>query len=125
MNDTSKANQELLEENATLKQKIQELEQSQARHREVEEELRFSQNQLQLLIDAGPDFFFLKDLDLRYQLVNSSNARFFGRDKADILGRTDKELMPEGAAHGNSPGRIWLPGKRSTGHPREGDRGHG
>ena len=98
MNDTSKTNQQLLEENVTLKQRIMELEQSQARYRQVEEELRFPQNQLQLLVDAGPDFFFLKDLDLRYELVNTANARFFGRAKADILGKTDMELMPEGAA---------------------------
>ena len=41
----------------------------------------------------------MKDLDLRYWLINDANARFFCRDKTDILGRTDVELMPrEGAA---------------------------
>lgn len=54
--------------------------------------------ELELLVNAGPDFFFLKDLQLRYQLINSANANFFGRDEADILGRTDIELMPEEAA---------------------------
>ena len=54
--------------------------------------------ELELLVNAGPDSFFIKDLSLRYQLVNSANAKFFGRDEADILGRTDVELMPVEAA---------------------------
>ena len=98
MKGPSRTNQQLLEENAALKRRIKELEQSEADRKLVEEGLRFSRQQLQLLVDSGPDFFFLKDLDLRYQLVNDANARFFGRDKADILGRTDMELMPEAAA---------------------------
>ena len=98
MKDPSRTNQELLEEISALKDRIQELERSETEHTQTEEGLRFSRQQLQLLIDSGPDFFFLKDLDLRYQLVNDANARFFGRDKADILSRTDMELMPEGAA---------------------------
>jgi two-component system cell cycle sensor histidine kinase/response regulator CckA len=98
MENPSKTNQELIEEISTLKQRIKELEQSGAKHKQAEEALRFSQQQLRLLIDTGPDFFFLKDLNLSYQLINSANARFFGRDEADILGKTDIELMPEEAA---------------------------
>ncbi|OPY76432.1 MAG: Blue-light-activated protein [Syntrophorhabdus sp. PtaU1.Bin153] len=98
MKGPSKANQKLIEENAALRQKIEELEQSEASRKPVEEGLRFSRQQLQLLIDSGPDFFFLKDLDLRYQLVNDANARFFRRDKADIQGKTDTELMSKEAA---------------------------
>ena len=99
MKDPSKKiKSELIEENSFLKKRIQELEQSEIERKRAEEELRFSRQQLRLLIDAGPDFFFLKDLDLRYQLVNIANAGFFGREEADILGRTDFELMPEEAA---------------------------
>ena len=89
---------ELIEENSFLKKRIQELERSETESKRAEEELKFSRQQLRLLIDAGPDFFFLKALDLRYQLVNIANAGFFGREEADILGRTDFELMPEEAA---------------------------
>ncbi len=98
MNDPSRTQSELTEEISALKGRIQELERSEAEHGRAEEELRLSRQLLQLLINAGPDFFFLKDLDLRYQLVNSANATFFGLDEADILGRTDAELMPEGTA---------------------------
>jgi PAS domain S-box-containing protein len=98
MNDRPGAEPELIKEISALKKRIQELERSETEHKREEEELRLSRQLLRLLIDAGPDFVFLKDLDLRYQLVNSANAGFFGRDEADILGRTDAELMPEGTA---------------------------
>ena len=91
MCDPSKTEPELIKKISALEMRIQELERS-------EEELRLSRQQLQLLINSGPDFFFLKDLYLRYQLVNSANAGFFGLDEAQILGKTDRELMPEGAA---------------------------
>lgn len=94
MNDLSGTNKELLEEISTLKEKILVLEQSVARHKQIDDESRLSVQQLRLLIDTGPDFFFLKDLDFRYQLINSANAHFFGRDEWEILGRTDTELMP-------------------------------
>jgi PAS domain S-box-containing protein len=95
MNDLSGTNKELLEEVSALKEKILALEQLVARHEQIEDDLRLSIRQLRLLIDTGPDFFFLKDLGLCYQLINSANARFFGRDESEILGRADIELMPE------------------------------
>lgn len=98
MENTSRTMPEMIKEITALKQKIKELEQSENEHKREEEELRFSRQQLRLLIDAGPYFFFLKDLNLRYQLVNSANARFFERAEFDILGRTDDELMDDGAA---------------------------
>ncbi len=98
MGNLSGVNRKLLDENAALKRKLHELEQLGANYIERQETLGFSQRQLRLLIDGGPDFFFLKNLDLRYELVNKANARFFGRDEADILGKTDLELMPPEAA---------------------------
>ena len=98
MSNPPRTKSELIKETSALKKRIQELERSETERKRAEEELRFSRQQLRLLIDAGPDFFFLKDLDLRYQLVNSANAGFFGCDEADILGRTDFELMPDEAA---------------------------
>lgn len=89
---------ELLERIYTLEKRIQELEQSEIENRRREQQLELSAQRLHLLINAGPDFFFLKDLQLRYQLINSANANFFGREEGDILGRMDTELMPEDAA---------------------------
>ena len=98
MKDRRRTNQELIEENLLLRRRIEELERLDESRTLVEKGLQFSQQQLELLIDSAPDFFFLKDLDLRYWLVNDANAKFFGRDKTDILGRTDTELMPGEAA---------------------------
>ena len=41
MNDQAKTNAELNEENYLLKQRIQELEQSESEHKQAEEELRY------------------------------------------------------------------------------------
>jgi len=98
MNDLSGSNKELVEEITALKEKIRVLEQLATQHEQTEDDLRLSLQQLRLLINTGPDFFFLKDLELRYQLVNSANAHFFGRDESEILGKTDLELMPEESA---------------------------
>jgi PAS domain S-box-containing protein len=64
----------------------------------TEEALSLSQLRLRLFIDANSDLLFLKDLNLKYQMVNAANAAFLGRGEADILGYTDADLMPEQAA---------------------------
>jgi len=74
------------------------LERSETGHKRTKEELVASVQWLRLLIDAGPDFFFLKDLDLRYQMVNFANVQFFGRNEAEIIGKNDYDLMPGDAA---------------------------
>jgi len=98
MNEEKTTYEQLVEENRLLRQKIQEFEKGKEDGSLIEEGSKLSHRRLQSLIDSSPDFFFLKDPDLRYLLVNDANARFFGRDKTDILGRTDVELMPEEAA---------------------------
>lgn len=90
--------QELTREISLLKDRIRELEQSEAHRDNIVEGLGSSLQQLRLLVDAGPDFFFLKDLDLSYQFVNKANAQFFGLSEAEIMGRNDYDLMPGKAA---------------------------
>ncbi len=90
----------LIEEITTLRERISELERAEKQRSLEFEQLISSQHKMRSLIDAGPDFFFLKNLDLQYQLVNTANAEFFGRTEADILGRTDFDLMPEESALG-------------------------
>ncbi len=97
MKDENKTREQLIDELEQTRREVRELELWGLRLKKAEEELNFSRHQLRSLIDAGPDFFFLKDIDLRYQLINSANARFFGRDEASILGRTDLEMMPDRA----------------------------
>ena len=49
---------------------------------------------LEAILEGTPDAIFAKDLDGRYLLVNSTCAKFIGRPKEQIIGRTDLELYP-------------------------------
>jgi PAS domain S-box-containing protein len=60
--------------------------------------LRQSRHQYETFVNATDDMAYLKDDRLRYIMVNTANARFFGREPGDIIGRTDAELMPQVAA---------------------------
>ena len=64
----------------------------------VQEALHRSQQLHETFLNATDDLAFLKDADLRYLIVNDALAAFFGRDAADVVGRTDRELMPSGPA---------------------------
>ena len=63
--------------------------------REVETrtaELTESRTLLDEIIDHNPSAIWVKDVAFRYQLVNLSFAACYGRDRSDILGRTDEGL---------------------------------
>ena len=54
-----------------------------------------SRRLLEQLLEATTDSIYVKDLDGRYVLLNSAAARLIGRPGAEILGRTNPELLPE------------------------------
>jgi two-component system, cell cycle sensor histidine kinase and response regulator CckA len=83
-----------------LKQRIKELEKAEENREQAEAALQKSRKELRLFIDSTPDLYFLKDRAGRYLMVNSANARFFGRTESEILGKTDFELMSQEAAEG-------------------------
>lgn len=62
--------------------------------RAAEHALRASERRLQSIIDESPSVIFIKDLDLRYILVNREFERFFGRPREELIGRTEHELFP-------------------------------
>ncbi len=49
---------------------------------------------LEAVLEGTPDAIFVKDLDGRYLMVNSSCARFIGKPKEQIIGSRDEELYP-------------------------------
>lgn len=49
---------------------------------------------LEAILEGTPDAIFAKDLEGRYLLVNSTCAKFIGKPKEQIIGRTDLELYP-------------------------------
>ena len=57
------------------------------------ESLRQSVSLLQGIMDGTTDHIMVKGLDGRYQMVNRATAEWLGLPMADILGRTDVELL--------------------------------
>lgn len=77
-----------------------------ARHFETTQstltEVRQSQELLQTIIDATPDWIFIKDREHRYRLVNQGYANSLHLTPADFIGRNDLELgFPEDIVMGN------------------------
>jgi PAS domain S-box-containing protein len=62
--------------------------------------LEDSRAQVQALIDHAPAAIFLKDHSGRYILVNDATARQLGLAPAEMLGRTDYDLLPHAVAEG-------------------------
>ena len=54
-----------------------------------------SRRLLEQLLEATTDSIYVKDLDGRYLLLNSAAARLVGRPGHEIIGRTNRELLPE------------------------------
>lgn len=69
-------------------------ENSQAQARKVDDERQL----LRSVVESVPDEIFVKDVDLRYVLVNQAVTRVMGHHEADILGQTDRELLGEADA---------------------------
>lgn len=57
-----------------------------------------SERYLQLFMNSGPDFFFLKNNELRYVISNDANSAFLRKKTSEIIGKTDFELMPSNIA---------------------------
>ncbi len=63
-----------------------------------EEELRVAGDRLQGILDHAAALISVKDVDGRYLLVGRRWEQVTGRTAADVVGRTDAELMPGHAA---------------------------
>ena len=62
--------------------------------KQAEEALRESETRYRTFINATSDLVFLKDDAFRYLISNRANSAFFGKAEADVIGRTDFDLMP-------------------------------
>jgi PAS domain S-box-containing protein len=62
--------------------------------RKAEEALRASEERLQDIVDNTTAVIFVKDLELRYLLVNSEFERRHQVGRDQILGKTDFEILP-------------------------------
>ncbi len=64
--------------------------------------LQEERNLMRSIIDATPDWIFVKDQEHRYQLVNASYARALHLQPEDFIGKNDLEVgFPEDLVKGN------------------------
>jgi two-component system sensor histidine kinase/response regulator len=62
----------------------------------AEEALARERNLLHTLVEALPDYIYVKDADSRFLLVNGPGARMMGAPSAgELLGKSDFDLYPE------------------------------
>jgi len=66
----------------------------------TKEALQQTRSAQEALLNTIPAMTFFKDMDLRYIAVSQASADFFGRPAADILGKTNFDLMPHELAEG-------------------------
>jgi two-component system, cell cycle sensor histidine kinase and response regulator CckA len=64
----------------------------------AEEALQESERRYDAFLNSTTDLAFLKDEGFRYVMANKANQEFFGKTEAEIIGKTDFELMPPSAA---------------------------
>jgi PAS domain S-box-containing protein len=68
--------------------------------REAEEAIKNERILLRTLIDNLPDMVYIKDTEGRKIVSNNADFEFLGySSEADILGKTEEELYPDGKAH--------------------------
>lgn len=66
--------------------------------KEAEEALRGSQQQIRTLVDSIRSVIFMKDFEGRHLLVNSFYEAATGISQREILGKTDRDVMPSDIA---------------------------
>ena len=91
MKDQSKTKQVLIQELASLRQRIEELEQSEAVRKRAEETLRESEEKYRSLASTE-DSMYLVDRDCRYLFMNERHLKRLGLSQNEIIGITYGEF---------------------------------
>ncbi len=66
--------------------------------KQAEAALVSSEQRYRTFIDATSDLVFLKDAAFRYLISNRANNSFLGKSEANVIGKTDFDLMPRDSA---------------------------
>ncbi len=80
---------------AQLESEIAERKIAEAAREQAKEELENSHSLLHSVIESTPDSIFVKDLQGRYQMINSAGAIAMGKTVEEIIGKDDREFLPE------------------------------
>ncbi|HVY62742.1 MAG TPA: PAS domain S-box protein, partial [Planctomycetota bacterium] len=87
--------------------------------RRMEDALRLERSRLRAVLDALPDYVWLKDLGNRYVAMNGPAVRALGVTEAEVLGKTEREFFPaEFAELSEARDREAIEGRRLTIHER-------
>jgi len=95
MKDQSKTKQVLIQELASLKQKIADLERTESERKRAEEALREREEQYRILAENSPSMIFLLDAQGNVLIVNEKSAAQFGMKPDAMTGRNVRDLFPE------------------------------
>jgi len=94
MKDYTKTKQELLKENALLKQKIQDLEHPKSESKRAEAALQESESKFRTLFESANDAIFLMDQKIFID-CNPKTLEMFGCTREQIIGQTPSRFSPE------------------------------
>ncbi|MCC3422409.1 MAG: PAS domain-containing protein [Microcoleus sp. PH2017_29_MFU_D_A] len=108
LNEALSQSEKLLENyNQTLEKQVSErtadLQKSEAALRDVYDELRLREQELRLITDALPVCIFYTDANQRYCFVNQTCEAWFGRNRDQILGKLNREILGEVAYQAVEP----------------------
>ncbi|MFH1845316.1 MAG: PAS domain-containing protein [bacterium] len=65
---------------------------------QTEEQLRDTRERLNQFIDTAPLFIYMKDLNLRYRVINRHALDILGQEESNVIGQTDFAIFPEATA---------------------------
>jgi PAS domain S-box-containing protein len=77
-----------------LEQRVKELKTEVAVREKIEKSLPKREKWLLGLIEAIPDFVYIKDRKGRYLFVNKAFEKIVNKNKEDIIGKSDNQLLP-------------------------------
>ncbi len=97
MKDTKKNRDQLIEALVNLQKRIAELERSEQEHKRVEEELRASESQYRLLVEAHDSPIAILDKEGIFLAVNLISASNFGLEPSEMIGTSLRNLFPNEA----------------------------
>jgi PAS domain S-box-containing protein/putative nucleotidyltransferase with HDIG domain len=98
LKDPSRADQELTEENSALKLRIKELEHSESKRKQVEEDLRKNEERYRTILEDIDEGYFEIDLAGDFTFVNDAECWDLGYSREELIGMNYRQYSDEATA---------------------------